>query len=165
MHKFVLLMKSRLLFVLRLFIFLILNFSALYIGVSLYGDGGNSNWYIELNRAPWEPPGWVFGAAWSSIMICFAFYMSIVWKKTSQKNILILLYSIQFILNVGWNPTFFNFHYIFYGLLIIIALTILIGYILYKYWNEVKFNSILLLPYFIWLLIATSLNGYVYFNN
>jgi translocator protein len=70
----------------RILIFLILNFSALIAGVSLYGEGGNSEWYNNLTKAPWEPPGWVFGAAWTIIMICFAFYMSITWKYTVMKK-------------------------------------------------------------------------------
>ena len=50
-------------------LFLALNFLTLYIGVSLYGEGGTSNWYANLNRAPWEPPGWVFGIAWFVLFI------------------------------------------------------------------------------------------------
>lgn len=149
----------------RILIFLILNFSALIAGVSLSGEGGNSEWYNNLTKAPWEPPGWVFGAAWTIIMICFAFYMSITWKYTVMKKKLIFLYVLQLILNIFWNPIFFNLHYIFLGLTTILILTILIAYILHLFWNEVKVNSILILPYLIWLLIATSLNGYIFFKN
>ena len=41
-------------------IFLVLNFSALYLGVILSNEGGSSDWYSNLTRAPWEPDGWVF---------------------------------------------------------------------------------------------------------
>jgi translocator protein len=75
------------------------------------------------------------------------------------------LYVLQLILNIFWNPIFFNLHYIFLGLTTILILTILIAYILHLFWNEVKVNSILILPYLIWLLIATSLNGYIFFKN
>jgi len=76
-----------------------------------------------------------------------------------------LLFAIQWFLNVGWNPVFFYYHELLMGLVIISALTILMGVFLFGYWSKLKFKSILLLPYFIWLLIATSLNGYILFNN
>jgi tryptophan-rich sensory protein len=60
----------------RLVIFLFLNFGALAIGVTLMGDGASSDWYLQLNKAPWTPPGWSFGVAWTVIMIGFAIYMS-----------------------------------------------------------------------------------------
>ena len=52
-------------------IFLIINFAALGLGSWIMGAGAQSEWYSSLNQAPWTPPGWVFGAAWTIIMICF----------------------------------------------------------------------------------------------
>ena len=150
--------------ILRTIFFLIINFSALYLGMLLSGEGGASEWYYNLIRAPWEPSGWVFGAAWTTIMICLAFYMSISWNYV-YKTKLIMLYIAQLILNISWSPIFFNFHYIFLGLITILSLTFLIGYILYSFWREVKLNSVFILPYLIWLIIATSLNGYIFLNN
>jgi benzodiazapine receptor len=49
--------------------FLVLNFSALAIGSWLMNNGPITNWYMNLNQAPWTPPGWVFGIAWTTIMI------------------------------------------------------------------------------------------------
>ena len=54
---------------------------------------------------------------------------------------------------------------VFTGLTVIIVLTLLIGYLFFKYWTSLKAKSVLLLPYLIWLLIATSLNGYIYIYN
>ena len=150
--------------ILRFILFLIINFSALYLGMLFSGEGGTSEWYYNLIRAPWEPPGWVFGAAWTTIMICLAFYMSISWNYVYKKK-LILLYVAQLILNISWSPIFFNYHYIFLGLITILGLTFLIGYILYSFWRELKLNSVFILPYLIWLIIATSLNGYIFLNN
>ena len=45
------------------------------------------------------------------------------------------------------------------------GLTVLIGFYLFNYWPDLKLKSILILPYFIWLLIATSLNAYILFKN
>ena len=149
----------------RLILFLALNFSALAIGAFFTGEGVPSEWYTQLNKAPWEPPGWVFGAAWSTIMICFAIYMSFLWEFLKSRKKIMLLFGLQWILNVGWSPVFFYYNNIILGLIVIALLTFLIGYMLYLYKVQLRVKSILILPYLTWLLIATSLNGYVFFNN
>nr|WP_237607008.1 tryptophan-rich sensory protein [Aequorivita xiaoshiensis] len=62
-------------------------------------------------------------------------------------------------------PNFFYYHQILAALLVIISLTILIGFFMYYYWPETGYKSLLLAPYFIWLLIATSLNAYTLIKN
>jgi len=149
----------------RVFIFLLLNFGALAIAGLYTGDGVSSTWYQELNKAPWTPPGWVFGAAWSTIMICFSFYMAFLWPRMENKKFVIGLYAFQWILNVAWSPLFFYQHQVVMGLVVISLLTVLIGYMLSTFWPTLKTKSTLLLPYFIWLLLATSLNGYILLEN
>ena len=63
-------------FYIRVAIFLIINFGALGIGSILMDNGPQSSWYTNLNQAPWTPPGWVFGFAWTTIMFCFSIYMA-----------------------------------------------------------------------------------------
>ena len=145
-----------------LMIFFIINFGGLGIGSWLMNNGPQSDWYINLNQAPWTPPGWVFGMAWTIIMICFSFFMTYLYLKITTKEI-ISLFIIQFILNVIWNYAFFNQHQIALGFLIIILLTFLIFYFFFKY-NSLSFKY-LLLPYMIWLCIASSLNTYILLYN
>lgn len=149
----------------RIVIFLVLNFGALAIGGLFTGTGVPSDWYVNLNKAPWTPPGWVFGAAWTTIMICFSVYMAYLWPNIENKGMIIALYVVQWILNVAWNPVFFQLHQVTMALIIISLLTILVGYFLFKFWPLLELRSLLILPYLIWLLIATSLNGYILFNN
>ena len=149
----------------RLIIFLLINFGALAIGGFFSGKGVPSDWYKGLVKAPWTPPGWVFGFAWTTIMICFSVYLAYLWPVMENKNLLIALFIVQWILNVGWNPTFFYYHNILAGLFLIVSLTALIGFFLLFYWPELKLKSILILPYLIWLMIATSLNGYILLRN
>jgi benzodiazapine receptor len=78
---------------------------------------------------------------------------------------LILLYLTQLVLNISWNYIFFNQHAVGYGLLCIIALTIIVVLFLINYRKLLQFKSLLIVPYFLWLLIATSLNAYIYFYN
>ncbi len=146
-------------------VFLLVNFAALALGGNFTGEGVPSEWYGDLRKAPWTPPGWVFGFAWTTIMIFFAFYMAKLWSQSEDKKTIILLYSIQWILNFGWNPTFFYFHQTGWALLIISALLLVVFYFGIKYYPLVKNFTLLILPYFLWLCIATSLNAYIYLVN
>lgn len=148
----------------HLLLFLLINFAALGIGGFLMGEGPGGEYYQNINKAPWTPPGWVFGAAWTTIMVCFSFYMA-YWLKVENTSFVWGLFALQFALNVGWNPLFFNFHMILPALIVIIILTALVGYFLFSNWNQLGYTSLLIAPYFVWLCIATSLNWYILVNN
>lgn len=153
--------KSVLVFI----IFLIINFSALGIGSYLMNDGPRLDWYQNLNRAPWEPPGWFFGVAWTTIMILFSFFMMYLWDSGVNKKKVAVLFLIQFVLNVSWNPIFFASQEFLFGLITISLLTVLIGYFLFGFWNALKVKGLFVLPYFVWLVVATSLNAYILLMN
>lgn len=149
----------------RVLIFLVLNFAALGIGGFFTGPGTSSEWYTNLNQAPWTPPGWVFGAAWTTIMVCFAFFMAYAWGNAKEKKTLIILFAVQWVLNILWNPVFFYLKEVSIALVLITSLTLLVGYFLFAFWPKLKAKALLVAPYFIWLLIATSLNAYIVFQN
>jgi len=151
--------------IVRLLIFFVLNFTALALGGLFTSESVSSDWYLNLNKAPWTPPGWVFGAAWTTIMICFSIYMAYLWDDKEKRKIIAGLYAIQWMLNVGWNPVFFLYHQIIGGLILITALTFLVGYFTVNYRHSLNLKTLLILPYFIWLLIATSLNAFIFIAN
>lgn len=150
----------------RFLIFLIANLSALAIGAWLMNEGPRTDWYLSLNKAPWTPAGWVFGAAWTTIMVLFSVYMT---KVSFQYEFLnkkvLILYIDQWILNVSWNYIFFNQHLTKLGLVVIALLWLLIGYFTFEYVKKVRWYALFILPYLIWMTIATSLNAYIVFNN
>lgn len=144
--------------------FLIINFSALGIGRWLMENGPKTSWYINLNKAPWTPPGWLFGIAWLTIMVCFSIYMAYLYKATPNTKLKIL-FLFQLVFNILWNYLFFNQHFVFLGLVCITLLTVIVGKLLFDYKNTLQTKSLLIIPYFIWLCIATSLNLYIYIFN
>ena len=152
--------------VIRFSIFLLANYSALAIGSYLMQNGPNSSWYLQLNKAPWTPAGWVFGAAWFSIMLLFSFYMTkLSYHVEFLDRKLLILFTVQWILNVSWNFVFFNRQEILPALIVIVALWLLVGYFTFEYLSKLQFHTLLILPYLIWMTIATSLNAYIYLNN
>lgn len=148
----------------KIILFLIINFGALYLGNVLQGAGPMSEWYQGLNIAPWTPPGWVFGAAWTLIMICFSVYMAYLVEDVGWRAIL-PLFIVQFILNVSWNPVFFRYEMVVPALVIISLLAFVVFLFLGRYRKYLGVKSVLILPYCIWLCIAISLNAYVLLNN
>lgn len=151
---------------LKIFIsFFILNFGALLLGGLFTGSGVNSDWYNELNQAPWTPAGWVFGFAWTTIMVCFSFYMSAVYSSYPNRKKILLLFGIQWVLNVIWNPLFFYLHFTGIALIVISSLTIMVAYLLDSYKEHLRLQTLLILPYLLWLIVATSLNAYIFLNN
>lgn len=151
----------------KLILFFCLNFAALGIGGILIGNPGTNEWYQSVNKAPWTPPGWVFGFAWTSIMICFSLFMYYVSLKFSASDLKLfyVLFAIQWLLNVLWNPVFFRYHFVLAGLFMIIALTLLVAWFTYWGFKNMGLTAVYMLPYFIWLVIATSLNAYIYIKN
>ncbi|MCT4630783.1 TspO/MBR family protein [Winogradskyella sp.] len=146
-------------------IFLVINLGGLALGSWLMNNGPTSQWYLNLNKAPWTPPGWVFGTAWSFIMLCFSWYLAELFHNRSSK-FLWFVYIFQVILNVGWNWVFFNQHHTKIGLFVISLLLLVISYFFITFRNDrLEYAKYLLVPYLIWLCIAISLNGYVVFNN
>jgi tryptophan-rich sensory protein len=152
----------------RLFLFLIINFGALTLGALLMGDNPGENiWYQNLNKAPWTPPGWVFGFAWTLIMICYSVYMSTILVNFKEKQLSSLwtLFGIQWVLNVIWNLFFFNLKMPLLALFILVLLILTLCFLHLNYSDNRKVLLLYLAPYLLWLLVAFSLNFYVILYN
>jgi benzodiazapine receptor len=145
-------------------LFLIVNFSGLAIGATLMNNGPLSKWYIDLSQAPWTPPGFVFGIAWTLIMIFFSIYLGKLFTLKQQRTH-IILFLFQLALNVSWNFIFFNQHLVLLGLITIVLLTSVLFIYFFKFSSKIGNYKYLLVPYIIWLCIATSLNLYILVHN
>lgn len=146
------------------FLFLLFNALALFIGGLFTKIGVSSAWYQSLPKAPWDPPGWVFGFAWTTVMLCFSIYMAEWFSLKEKVRKLALLYVFQWILNVSWNPLFFYYRLPSVALLSISLLLFLVLYLLISNRKILKGRSVLLLPYAFWMVVATSLNAYIVFH-
>ena len=155
-------------FILSYIVQLIIFGLALFIGSQFTSSSLSSDWYKGLLLPPWQPEGWVFGAAWTSIMISFSAAMAIIIpynKVFSFDNNFVLFFWLQIILNILWNILFFKFHLSFVSLLEITALLSLVILITIKSFTYSTLSGLLCLPYAIWLLIASSLNLFIWIKN
>lgn len=143
------------------FLFLILNALALFLGGLFTKTGVSSSWYQSLNKAPWNPPGWVFGMAWTTVMLCFSIYLAEWFSNKAHRIKILVLFSLQWILNVAWNPLFFYYKLPIVALIEIILLLLLIIYLLFSNRKSLRGRTVLIMPYALWLIVATSLNAYI----
>jgi benzodiazapine receptor len=149
----------------RLLLFFFLNFGALALGSYLMGEGPLGSWYTNLNKAPWTPPGWVFGASWTLIMICLSIFMNKAVQIESMRNTILWVYAIQLVFNIAWNPLFFDLHWMGWALVEIIVLVFIVGAMALIAKPHLPKVTWLLTPYVVWLCIAITLNAYALQNN
>ena len=147
----------------RILLFLVINFGALGLGILLMRNPATNEWYQQLDKAPWTPPGWVFGAAWFSIMVLFSVFMARVTADASTRKSWLFLFALQFVLNVMWNPVFFRWHLVTAALIILVLLTIVVAILLIRSLKHDRLSALFILPYLLWLFVAISLNAYVLF--
>ena len=145
-------------------LFLVLNFGGLAIGGRYTGPGVTSEWYQLLAKAPWTPPGWVFGAAWTTVMLGFSWFMAALWKAcpTERRPILAIGYAKAWVFNAAWNALFFSAHLVGWALLDLIVLLSIVVWLGTQGWYHPAMRTArwALLPYPCWLLVALSLNAY-----
>ena len=127
----------------------------------------NLTWYDTLNKPSITPPSEYFMPIWciiyGLILISFILFLT---KNTSKNKIKgIFVFFIQISLNASWVPTFFVFHNIGLSLIIIILLNIAILLQIFCFYKISRLSAYLLIPYSLWILLATYLNTYIYLFN
>lgn len=144
---------------LRLVAFLVLNFAALAIGGLFTGPGVADPAYQEATQAPWTPPGWVFGTAWTLVMLAYAWGCAVGLGRVSNKRKFLNLYGLQWGLNVLWNPLFFYWGRTGWAWVEISLLFVVVAWQFLWFRKEMRKAAWGLVPYLLWLLVANSLNG------
>lgn len=126
-----------------------------------------STWYSTLNRAPLTPPNYVFPVVWTILYGMIGACGSLIWYKPSFQNLSVIktLYIIQLILNWSWTPLFFCYHLTGFSLIVLGAMDILVGMIIWLAYPKVKSVSLLMVPYLLWILFASYLNFYIWWYN
>jgi tryptophan-rich sensory protein len=151
-------------YILTLMAFMAVNFLGLWLGGLATGPGVTSEWYTSLNQAPWTPPGWVFGLAWTIIGATFSVFMTNEWSD-EENPLPRALFREALLLNIFWNYVFFGQHT--FGAAIMISTLSIIIFIMAHFTRIINGwgRMIWIMPYFIWLMIASSLNWYIVIMN
>ena len=137
---------------------LAVSFSASALGALGTLNGGE--FYSQLERPAWSPPGTVFGPVWTVLYALMGIAAWRVWLAGGiRTNRLPLgLFLAQLILNALWSWLFFAWQLGGLAFAEIILLLAMIVATLLTFWRVSPFAGALLIPYLLWVSFAAVLN-------
>ena len=153
--------------VIKLVISILASFAAGGIG-SLFTFRVIPTWYAGLKKPPYTPPNWVFGPIWTTLYILMGISVFLVWQKglnTSGVMLAFTLFWIQLALNALWSVIFFGMKSKGGGVITIIVLWLLILATIITSFRVSGWAGALLIPYIVWVSIASYLNIGVWLLN
>lgn len=147
-------------------IFILLCFVVEIVG-GLWTKDAVSTWYPTLTKPFWTPPDWIFGPVWSCLYLMIAVSGWLIYRAeySHQRTVALMLYGGQLALNFIWSFLFFSLRSPTLGLIDILLLGLLILLTIIKAWPVRPLASLLLIPYFFWVVYATSLNAGIWVLN
>jgi tryptophan-rich sensory protein len=136
-------------------------------GSSLFTFNSIPTWYASLNKPWFSPPNVVFAPVWTILYILMGVALFLIWRspRNRTRDRGIALFAAQLAVNIAWTLAFFGLQNTLYGVLTIVPLWILIAATICQFYKVDKWASYLLVPYLVWVSIATALNASVYLLN
>lgn len=157
-------MKKFLLFVLAI----VISFAPGLIGIMFTPMGHNDAWFNGLNQSVLTPTPLVFAVVWTILyfLLGVALFLIIQNNRTRyNKTKPYLLFVAQMALNALWTYLFFGLH-MAGAAMIVIALLLIISIWMMRAFSPISRGaSMLVLPYILWLILATYLNGMILYLN
>ena len=127
---------------------------------SLFTSSSIPTWYAMLNKPAFNPPNWIFAPVWIFLYILMGISFYLIWIKSDVPNFGFLLsaFLLQLVLNAFWTIIFFGLKSPLYAFIEIIILWIMILICIISFYPVSKAASILLIPYILWVSLASILN-------
>ncbi|MDO8498562.1 MAG: TspO/MBR family protein [bacterium] len=111
-------------------------------------------WYATLNKPVFAPPNSVFAPVWTTLYILMGISLYLVWQKKKVPSV----FWVQLVLNTLWSIIFFGLKNPALAFVNIVALWIAIFLTIKSFYKINKLASYLLIPYLLWVTIASLLN-------
>ncbi len=127
-----------------------------------------TTWYASLAKPAWNPPSWLFGPVWTILYVLMGIALFLVWREGLDRRDVryaILIFAVQLGLNVAWSLVFFGLNSILGGLVVIFILWLAIWANIVAFYVISKPAGLILIPYLIWVSIASYLNYTIYLLN
>ncbi len=127
-----------------------------------------TTWYVTLSKPLWAPPNWLFGPVWTTLYVLMGIALFLVWRQGLYRRdvqFTIYIFAIQLLLNLTWSVVFFSYHSIFGGFIVIMILWVAIFANIIAFFVISRPAGLILIPYLIWVSIASYLNYSVYLLN
>ena len=126
-----------------------------------FSNSGFSNaWYAPLQKPAFQPPPWMFGVVWTLLYTLLGIALAIVFNTppSKERRDALWLFGGQLALNFAWSPVFFGIHMIDVALLVIVAMLVMALAAARAFRRIKPVAGWLMLPYLLWLCLATALN-------
>ena len=127
-----------------------------------------STWYSSLSKPWWSPPNWLFGPIWTTLYLLMGVALFLVWREGLHRRdvqFAILIFGVQLAINLLWSVVFFSFHALFGSFILVMLLWLAILANIIAFLIISKWAGLLLVPYIVWVSIASYLNYSVYLLN
>jgi translocator protein len=131
-------------------------------------SGGQQEVYQTLNQPPYAPPAWLFGVVWTILYILMGIAAYLVYLSDANpitKTAALCFYALQLFVNFSWSIVFFRFQEYGWSVLVLALLLFLVALTMMLFFSINRTAAYLLIPYFLWLLIAYYLNIGVFLLN
>lgn len=131
-----------------------------FLSGQMANSGYNNAWFVALKRPDIVPPGWVFGAVWTTLYILMGLSVAMILyaRGAEGRGKALALFGLQLALNLAWSPVFFALHEVSMALVLIVLILALTIATTFAFAPIRKAAAWLLLPYMVWLSFATILN-------
>ena len=126
------------------------------------------NWYSQLIKPNWAPPGWLFGPVWTFLYVLIAVSFGKVFLMVWQKEITLLValpFLLNLIFNFAFSPIQFTLQNNFLAavdILLVLGTLIWAMIAIYPY---AKWITYIQIPYLLWVSFATVLQLTITFLN
>ena len=137
------------------------------LSARLSGSTEDNPWFQSLDLPVFQPPGPVFGIAWSIFYTLMGIAVALVWahKRAPGRGLALALFALQLAINLSWSPTFFRAHLILPALVIIAVLFAVAVAMTWAFARVSRVAGWLMAPYLCWLVFAAVLNARVLMLN
>ena len=118
-------------------------------------------WYFALKHPEWKPPDPYFGVIWSTIFTLCAISGAMAWQSAQSaplKMRVLVLFGTNAFLNIFWSALYFKLQRPDWAVFEVIFLWLSILFLVMGLWRITKKAAFLLMPYWIWVSVATVLN-------
>jgi len=141
------------------------------VGTAAVGGLGTdvrSRWYAHLDKPAWQPPGWAFGPAWTTLYTLIAVGSGRTIDRIEdddERRAYIAALSTNLVLNIGWTWIFFTAKKPRWALVEILALNVSNVDLVRRSARVDPAAGWLLAPYGAWTAFATTLNAAIAARN
>jgi translocator protein len=153
--------------IIKFIVSILASFAAGVIG-SLFTTQAIPTWYAGLKKPQFTPPNRAFGPVWTTLYVFMGVSVFLVWQKglaTDGVLLAFVLFWIQLVINAIWSIIFFGMKSKGGGVITIVVLWLLILATMVSSFRVSIWAGVLLIPYIVWVSIASYLNVGVWILN